>query len=336
MAVTTTTKLTRVTRTTKAEAAASGTTMRIGEAARRSGVPAKTIRFYEDEGVAPRPPRDASGYRAYGPNDVRRLRLLGRLRSLGLSLDEAGGVAAQAFGGECRAYVHDLSALLHRRCDEIDRRVAELLALRSELGSLAERASTAERTAPAGLRVEDCGECPVVDDGPEPVASAQRCDPIRANGLTQAEERTMDPTTDRLGQARTADLADVRAMMGVDDSHVSEALDALACDIGARPAGAPHFLHVRDALLSVHRDSDALMIDYDPAAASTLERVVDAERTCCAELDWRLERVAPDDQFGGASGGVLRLRIGGTPEQLDAMHLLFADRPEAVEVGGGR
>jgi MerR family transcriptional regulator, copper efflux regulator len=164
-----------------AETAERSRSVRIGEAARLSGLPAKTIRFYEDEGVVPRPPRNASGYRAYGPTDIRRLRLLGRLRALGLPLDEAGHVAAQAFGGECRTYVHDLSTLLHRRCAEIDRRVADLLALRSELAAIADRASEAERTAPPGQRVEDCGECPVVDDA-YPVVSSERCAPLRAAG----------------------------------------------------------------------------------------------------------------------------------------------------------
>jgi MerR family transcriptional regulator, copper efflux regulator len=175
----------RVTTGATGATGASADGMRIGEAARLSGVPAKTIRFYEAEGVVPRPARNASGYRAYGPNDVRRLRLLGRLRALGLSLDEAGGVAAQAFGGECRVYVDDLSALLRRRCEEIDQRIAALVALRAELATLADRAGMAIRTARAGLRVEDCGDCPVVDDeavNAESVAFADcapRCGPTR-------------------------------------------------------------------------------------------------------------------------------------------------------------
>ena len=152
----------------------------------------------------------------------------------------------------------------------------------------------------------------------------------------------MDSTIDRLARARASDLAAVRSMVGAaDDARAGEALGALGalvCDIGARPAGAPHFLHVRDALLAVRRDSGALVVDYDPAAAPVLERVVDAERTCCAGLDWQLERVVPDERPGtsGTSGGaLLRLRVAGTPEQLDVMQLLFDGAGEQTGTVGG-
>ena len=46
----------------------------IGAVARETGLPVRTIRFYEAEGVLPAPARTASGYRAYSANDVRRLR----------------------------------------------------------------------------------------------------------------------------------------------------------------------------------------------------------------------------------------------------------------------
>jgi hypothetical protein len=140
-------------------------------------------------------------------------------------------------------------------------------------------------------------------------------------------------------QARVPDVGGMQVMRTMmqrdDDSKVGATLDALSCDIGARPAGAPHFLHVQDALLAVRRDTNALVVDYDPAVAPILERVVAAERACCADLDWRLDRVAVED---GSGGSVLRLRAGGTPEQLEALRLLFAGEQaaEAVENGGGR
>ncbi|HEX2035211.1 MAG TPA: MerR family transcriptional regulator [Chloroflexota bacterium] len=140
--------------------------LRISEVARRSGVPPKTIRFYESEGIIPPAPRTAAGYRLYGENDVRRLRLLRRLRGLELGLDAAREVADSAFASECRTYVRDLGAMLEAQCAEIDRRVAELLALRAELGALATRAR--QVPAPPGRRVEACGACPIVDDEPGP------------------------------------------------------------------------------------------------------------------------------------------------------------------------
>jgi MerR family copper efflux transcriptional regulator len=143
--------------------------LNIGEAAQRSGVPAKTIRFYEAEGVVPSPARSPAGYRRYTDTDVRRLRLVGRLRRLGLPLPDAGAVAAQAFASECRTYVRDVGTLLERQCAEIDRRVAELLTLRAELSDLAAQAHRVEAAVPRGRLVAECGACLVVDD-PRPLS----------------------------------------------------------------------------------------------------------------------------------------------------------------------
>jgi DNA-binding transcriptional MerR regulator len=143
--------------------------LRIAEVAQRSGVPAKTIRFYEEVGVVPAPARAANGYRRYGDADARRLRLVGRLRRLGLPLAAAGEVAERAFAAECRTYVRDVSDVLRAQCAEIDRRVAELLALRAELDALAASAQATAAAAPGGRRVAECDSCPVVD-GPAPGA----------------------------------------------------------------------------------------------------------------------------------------------------------------------
>ena len=136
----------------------------IGEAAQRSGLPAKTIRFYEAQGIVPAPARTPAGYRHYTATDVRRLRLVGRLRRLGLPLPAAGEVAERAFASECRAYVRDVGALLERQCTEIDRRVAELTTLRAELATLAARARRVEAADAVGSLVAECGACLVVND----------------------------------------------------------------------------------------------------------------------------------------------------------------------------
>ncbi|MDQ3701556.1 MAG: MerR family DNA-binding protein, partial [Chloroflexota bacterium] len=99
----------------------------------------------------------------YSAVDVRRLRLVGRLRRLGLPLADAGVVAERAFAAECRTYVRDVGAVLERQCREIDRQVAELRALRTELAELAALAHEAEDAAPVGKRVAECDACPVVD-----------------------------------------------------------------------------------------------------------------------------------------------------------------------------
>jgi DNA-binding transcriptional MerR regulator len=61
--------------------------LHIGELARCAGVTSRAIRHYHATGLLPEPPRDAAGYRRYGPADLTRLVNIGRLRALGMPLD---------------------------------------------------------------------------------------------------------------------------------------------------------------------------------------------------------------------------------------------------------
>ena len=61
--------------------------MNIGDVASASGLPAKTIRYYEDIGLV-RPARSENGYRHFRETDIHKLAFLGRARSLGFTIDE--------------------------------------------------------------------------------------------------------------------------------------------------------------------------------------------------------------------------------------------------------
>lgn len=61
--------------------------MNIGQAAERSGLPTKTIRYYEDVGLL-QPARRANGFRDYGDRDVHDLRFIARARGLGFSVEQ--------------------------------------------------------------------------------------------------------------------------------------------------------------------------------------------------------------------------------------------------------
>ena len=61
--------------------------MNIGDVAERSGLPAKTIRYYEDIGLV-KPLRSANGYRSFRNGDVHKLAFLGRARALGWPMTE--------------------------------------------------------------------------------------------------------------------------------------------------------------------------------------------------------------------------------------------------------
>ena len=62
--------------------------MKIGEIAQRSGLPASTIRFYEQKGLIPNASRAANGYRVYDDKSLDRLQLIKFCQNLGFALEE--------------------------------------------------------------------------------------------------------------------------------------------------------------------------------------------------------------------------------------------------------
>ena len=102
----------------------------IGQLARLTGLGAKTIRYYEDIGLLPRPPRGPNGYRHYGAADVNRLHLLRRIRFLGVPLIVAKPLLAGADDARCADVQHELLALAHQRLLALDEEIAELRQLR--------------------------------------------------------------------------------------------------------------------------------------------------------------------------------------------------------------
>lgn len=119
---------------------ASTTTLRIGKLAQASGVPAKTIRFYEEVELLPPAQRAENSYRLYGNDDVQRLRFIRNARSLDFSLDDLREILALRDQGEapCR-YVMQL---LEEKSVEIEERIRQLRALQEELQQLLARADS--------------------------------------------------------------------------------------------------------------------------------------------------------------------------------------------------
>jgi DNA-binding transcriptional MerR regulator len=93
--------------------------MRIGELARRSGLSVSRIRFYEARGVLPETPREANGYRSYGPDALVILNFVDRAQQLGFSLTE---IRTSMTG--LKAAVPSsatIVAALHTKRDEVDK-----------------------------------------------------------------------------------------------------------------------------------------------------------------------------------------------------------------------
>ncbi|MGH6755560.1 MAG: MerR family transcriptional regulator [Bradyrhizobium sp.] len=103
----------------------------IGEAARRSGVKVPTIRYYEQVGLLPEPPRTDGNRRFYQKSDVRRLAFIRHARELGFDVDAIRTllVLQDDPGQPCAA----ADAIARSRLADVEQRIASLLALKTEL-----------------------------------------------------------------------------------------------------------------------------------------------------------------------------------------------------------
>ncbi len=112
--------------------------MFIGELAAQSGVTAKTIRFWEAEGLLADPARTPSGYRDYDPGALDRLSFIRHAQTAGLTLAEIRQILAISDTGEppC-GHVADL---IHQHLTDVEERIRELKDTRSLLDRLAKRA----------------------------------------------------------------------------------------------------------------------------------------------------------------------------------------------------
>lgn len=112
--------------------------MLIGEIAHRSGIPAKTLRYYEEIGVLDPPARTSSGYRVYEEDVLGRLEFIRAAQAVGLSLGEIRGIVALRDAGQ--APCGHVLELLRARSTEIDQTIDGLRRLQRQLTQLVERA----------------------------------------------------------------------------------------------------------------------------------------------------------------------------------------------------
>lgn len=124
--------------------------MNIGDASGKTGLPAKTIRYYEDINLV-KPSRAANGYRDYADADIHRLAFLQRSRSLGFTIEECR-LLLSLYEDKDRASA-DVKALALEKIDEIDRKLKELNSLKSTLKSLADH-----------CHGDDRPDCPIIND----------------------------------------------------------------------------------------------------------------------------------------------------------------------------
>lgn len=109
--------------------------MNISAAAQRSGVPPKTIRYYEEIGLV-RPLREDNGYRSFQDSDVHKLTFLGKARALGFGIDDCRALLA-LWEDEARTSA-EVKRIANRHLSEIDTKIEGLLAMRATLAELIE------------------------------------------------------------------------------------------------------------------------------------------------------------------------------------------------------
>jgi len=114
----------------------------IGEASRRSGVSVETIRYYEREGIVPKPSRAANGRRVYSGAEIAQLRFIKRCRELGFGIADAKTLLALSEGADSDCgKVHEVGAThlagVRRKISELERLEAALeeLVANCRLGS---------------------------------------------------------------------------------------------------------------------------------------------------------------------------------------------------------
>ena len=123
--------------------------MNIGEIAAKSGLPAKTIRYYEGIGLIT-PLRDTNGYRTFRQQDLHKLTFLGRARALGFSIEDCRNLLA-LYEDQNRSSA-DVKSIAHNHLAKIEQKIADLVDMQGTLTRLI--------SACAG---DNRPDCPILD-----------------------------------------------------------------------------------------------------------------------------------------------------------------------------
>lgn len=124
--------------------------MNIGEVSERSGLPPKTIRYYEDIKLV-RPMRSDNGYRSFRESDIHKLAFLGRARALGFSIEDCRTLMG-LYEDETRESAQ-VKAVAKEHLSQIDNKIAQLKSMRETLSHLVEACQGDHRP-----------DCPILTD----------------------------------------------------------------------------------------------------------------------------------------------------------------------------
>ena len=124
--------------------------MNIGQASRASGLPTKTIRYYDDIGLV-EPTRRGNGYRTYSDGHLHNLRFLARARSLGFSIEDCRKLLS-LYEDRNRASA-DVKKMTQAHIASIEEKITQLKGMKTTLAGLV-----------ANCHGDDRPDCPILED----------------------------------------------------------------------------------------------------------------------------------------------------------------------------
>ncbi|MDE2085592.1 MAG: Cu(I)-responsive transcriptional regulator [Xanthomonadaceae bacterium] len=127
-----------------------GKQITIGEVSALSGLPSKTIRYYEENGIIESARRNENRYRTYSQADVQTLRFVAHARRLGFSLKDVTELLS-LYRDRHRAS-KDVRRIALSYLADLDRKIADLTAIKNTIEDLARR-----------CHGDDRPECPIID-----------------------------------------------------------------------------------------------------------------------------------------------------------------------------
>ncbi len=125
--------------------------MNIGQASELSGIPSKTIRYYESIGLIPAPARTDSGYRDYSQPEIETMRFIQRARNHGFTIKDVCELV-DLWQDQHRASAQ-VKALTQRHISDIENKIKELDSMRLTLVTLADK-----------CHGDDRPDCPILED----------------------------------------------------------------------------------------------------------------------------------------------------------------------------
>jgi DNA-binding transcriptional MerR regulator len=243
----------------------------IGQLARRTGVPARTIRFWSDAGLVPAAARSAGGYRLYDAEAVARLDLVRTLRELGLGLDVVRAVLSRA------STVAEVAAA---HVTVLDRQIRTLRLRRAVLSTVAKRGNTIEETLLmhklARLSAQERQQ--IIDEfvdgifeGADPDAAGQDAAAGIARGMRQLPaELPDDPAPEQVDA-----WVELAELVAKEDFRQRVRTMALAGRRSGRPESVPDY---RAVMEHAGQALDQGITPGSPLGKSVLDRIVAPEQ----------------------------------------------------------